>query len=456
MAQLRIQTQSALGPLTVEVIGPRGDRVGGRLTLSSLRRGATVDLMPGDYTVVATRPSGEQLIAPTTVGPNGGDAVVAMSGASPREFLTDAAGLGLTYAPKASAPDDYRVTTLASPFAANTAARSMSALLRKQYVPGRFDLSLGDDQLASTDSTVRSVDCRLTCWRLSQGRWQTCSAPVPRYSDDYLQLVVTERHSPLAIGLLRDDGFGPVVTVPPLWSGIVLTFIAAGVAMDDNADRETNPSAVRVPVAFAVPQNPGLADLLVGLNAPVLPNASVVWQEGRSGDPESALLQLANKFDDSAAAVLGALFLARFAPSKLPLGWLRNLNGILPEVADSWLLLAWTRATQGDGDYKWPMSIAEQLRRASACRCTYFNRTRIQLAKLALRFGPYPRARQDDVATPRRARPGDYLDFSADAGGLEAFWGYSPTRPGNEPSYPTKKPGGSVIRMREGKFVRPG
>jgi hypothetical protein len=195
---------------------------------SSLKRGATVDLMPGDYTVVATRPSGEQLIAPTTVGPNGGDAVVAMSGASPREFLTEAADLGLTYAPKASAPDDYRVTSLASPLAANTAARSMSVLLRKQYVPGRFDSSLGDDQLASINSTVRSLDYRLMCWRLSHGRWQTCPAPVPRYSDDYLQLAVTERHSPTAIGLLCDDGFGPIVIVPPLWPGIVLTFIAAG------------------------------------------------------------------------------------------------------------------------------------------------------------------------------------------------------------------------------------
>lgn len=455
MAKLRIQTQSALGPLTVEVIGPRGDRIGDRLTMSSLKRDATVNLTPGDYTVVATRPSGEQLIAPATVGANGGEAVVAMSGASPREFLADAAGLGLTYAPMASSPDDYRTTTLASPLAANTAARSMSVLLRKQYVPGRFELSLGGDNLASIDSTVRAADFRLMCWQYSGGRWRASPAPVPRYSDDYLQLAVSGCHAPLAIGLLGVDGFGPIVTIPPFCFGIFLTFIAAGVAMDDNAERETNPSAVRVPVALAVPQSPELADLLVGLNAPVLPNASTVWQEGRSGDPETALLQLANKFDDSAAAVLGALFLARFAPSKLPLGWLRNLNDILPDVADSWLLLAWTRAMQGDGGFRWHMTIAEQLREASACRCTYFNRSRIQLAKLSLRFGPYPRARQDDVKTTRRARSGDYLDFSADAGGLEAFWGCSPTRPGNDPSYPFTKTAGTIINMREGKFVKP-
>lgn len=452
MAQLRIQTKNALGPLTVEVIGPGGDRVGDRLTLTSLKRAATVELMPGDYTVVATRPSGEQLIASTTVGSNGGSAVVAISGASPREFLTKAAGLGLTYAPIASTSF---VTTLSSALAANIAARSMSVLLRKEYVPGRLDVSRGEDQLDSFDITVRSVDYRLMCWRLSHGRWRISPAPVPRYSDDYLQFFATESHSPLAIGMLRDDGFGPIVIVPPLRLGIELTFIAAGVAMYDNAERETNPSAVRVPVALAVPRDPGLADLLIGLNAPILPNASVVWKEGRSGDPESALMQLANKFEDPTAAVLGALFLARFAPSKLPLGWLRNLNGILPEVADSWLLMAWTRAMQGDGDHEWPMSITEQLRRASACRCTYFNYTRIQLARLALRFGPYPRARRHDVATPRRPRPGDYLDFSADAGGLEAFWGYAPTRPGNEPTSSNKKPEGTVIRMREGKFVKP-
>lgn len=456
MAHLRIATQSALGPLTVDVIGPRGDRVGDRLTLSSLKRIGAVELVPGDYTVVATRPSGEQLVASTTVGPNGGDAIMTLSGSSPREFLTEAAGLGLTYAPTAETPDDYRLTTLASPGAANTAARSMSVLLKKQYVRGRFGSSLSDDQLGSIDSASRSVDYRLICWRFSDRRWEICPAPSPRYSNDYLQFTPADKHAPLAIGLLGEDGFGPIVTIPPFSFGVDVTFLAAGVAMDDSADRETNPSAVRVPVALAVPHDPGLADLLLGLNAPILPNASAVWQEGRFGDPESALRELADKFRDPAAAVLGALFLARFTPHKLPLGWLRNLNGILPDVADSWLLLAWTRAMQGDGAYVWPMSIAEQLRKASACHCTYYNRTRIQLAKLALRFGPYPRARQEDVATPRRARSGDYLDFSAEAGGLEAFWGSSPTRPGNEPSYPTKTPVGVLVRMRLGKFIGPG
>ena len=92
------------------------------------------------------------------------------------------------------------------------------------------------------------------------------------------------------------------------------------------------------------------------------------------------------------------------------------------------------------------------LRRASKCRCAYFSRTRFQLAKLSYSYGPTPRARQEEVEAPRRPRTGDYLDFAADAGGLEAFWGHSPTRPGIEESYPVSVPNGPLVKMRRGKF----
>ncbi|NMN06796.1 MULTISPECIES: hypothetical protein [unclassified Novosphingobium] len=451
MANLRISTEAALGPLSVEVIGPRGERVGAPISLTSLRQAAVLDAVsPGDYTVVATRPSGEQLISSAKVGADGGDALIVMAGRSPREFMTEAARLGLTYAPSSADGGDFRLTSIASPRAANTASRSMSVLLGKELGVENFQLSLTEG-LKSAESSSRSSDLTLRCWRFD-GQWRPCDPPHALPSEDYLQVGIFDNR-PQAIGLMSDDGFGPIVIAPPLAGGLDVTFLAAGVAMDANADREANPSAVRVPIAMAVPRKPGHADLLVGLNAALLPKASALLEEGRGMNPEMALLQLADKFDDSAAAVLGAVFLARFAPGRLPLRWLRNLNQLLPDVADSWVLLAWARSVQGDGDLRWDMTIAEQLRKAAACRCTYFSRTRFQLSKLSLRYGPFPRAREEEVLTPRRARTGDYLDFAADAGGLEAFWGTSPTRPGHDVSRGTSRPTGVRVALRQGRFI---
>ena len=452
MAQLTITTASALGPLSVEVIGDRGARVGEQLTFSSINRQATLqDIPPGDYTVIGTRPSGEQLVTSTKVGARGGDAVLEMAGTSPREFLTEAAQFGLAYASPTAPTDDFRLTSLASPRASNTASRSTSVLLGKQATPSSVNLSLAE-QVERIEPTARSVDFRLQCWRWSHRRWQPCPTSHVNQSDDYLQLPIFT-NEPMALGLLGEDGIGPIVIAPPIAGGLDVTFLAAGVAMDDSADRVGNPSAVRVPVALAVAHRPDINDLLLGLNAAVLPNASAILTGGQSGSAEQALSALTNKFEDSAAAVLGALFLARFAPARLPIGWLRNLNGILPDVADTWLLLAWAQATQGEDKSTKRSSITQLLRRAAQCRCTFFGRSRVQLSKLALRYGPYPRAREEEVTTPRRARTGDYLDYAADAGGLEAFWGRSPTRPGLEAGEPSTRAGGTRVRMRRGKFV---
>jgi hypothetical protein len=451
MATLKIETGTALGPLTVEVRGPRGERVGGPLLMSSLRQKATVKrLDPGDYVVVATRPSGEQLISTATVGPNGGRAIIRMAGSSPRDFLTDAARFGLAFAPEALPDPDFVATAIGSPGAANTASRSMSVLLGKADLPRDLRLSLRKDEgpLASRASTAH----RLVAWRYRDGSWRRRDAPVANADSDYLQVTLAER-APVALGLLNQGGFGPIVIIPAFSGGVTLTFLAAGVAMEDSADRVGNPSAVRVPVALVTPNNQGIADLLVGINASVLPLAAQLFDEGRDADAEMALERLARKYQDPAAAVLGALFLARFDPERLPLSWLGNLTGILPTVADTWLLLAWARSIQGDAGEFWQESIAAQLRRAQACRCTLFSRTRYQLSQLSWRYGPHPRARQEEVATPRRPRTGDYLDFAAEAGGLEAYWGYSPTRPGLGSEAPARPPEGRVVTIRGGKFT---
>lgn len=452
MAKLKISSQGPLGPLSVDVLGPRGERVGRRFTMTSQRLDASIDrLEPGEYTIVATRPSGEQLVSTATVGPDGGTGLVAPAGWSPREFLTEAANFGLAYAPNALDTDDFRGTALVSPRAANTAARSMGVLLGKHLKGDGFRMQLSDED-SLLESVMRSVNFRLVGWRFEDGRWRPAQCAIKDMSGDYAQVAVHGDH-PVALGFLGPYGFGPIVTVPHFKGGTEITFLAAGVAMDDSADRATNPSALRVPVALAVPRDPGVADLLVGLNASVLANATDILQQGRGDSTAAALDFLMSKYSDPAAAILGGLLLARFAPSRLPLDWLRNLNDHLPQVADSWLLLAWARSVQGDGERQWDMTITEQLRKAASCKCVLFSRTRFQMSKLAMRYGPYPRARLDEVAAPRHARTGDFLDLACEAGGLEAFWGYSPTRPGIDPATLPRRPAGQEISMREGKFV---
>ncbi len=159
---------------------------------------------------------------------------------------------------------------------------------------------------------------------------------------------------------------------------------------------------------------------------------------------------LLHKHRDPAAAVLAALFLARFDPTSLPIAWLKNLVGILPDVADTHLLLAWARSVQESDTGDWHETIVGQLRAAAASRCVLFARTRYQLTRMTRIYGPKPRARQTKIVTPRRWRSGDYLDFAADAGGAEAFWGSTPFQPG--PSAARRPRPGIGFTLESGRF----
>jgi hypothetical protein len=87
-----------------------------------------------------------------------------------------------------------------------------------------------------------------------------------------------------------------------------------------------------VPVAVAVPRDPGLANLLSGLTAASLPHTEQLWvqdAEDRFGSADHALEMLLQKYKDPAAAVLAAHFLVRFKPTRAPVQWLENLSRIL-------------------------------------------------------------------------------------------------------------------------------
>jgi len=462
MPKLTISTgNQALGPLSVEVLATDGLPFGRPLNLSSVRQEVEVDNLPiGEYTVVATRPSGEKLVASGSVGPRGGHAMIATTGDSPHEYLSEAARLGLIYTTDSPThgKSDLRQTALQSVGLEGAATRTIGTLLRSKIHTRELDFQSDLERLhrfdrqAQIEEISASIDYldirRLVQWRLDGGRWHptqiepnSLSLQELKEPSDYLRINLSAKPSPynedeasrvaVAFGLLNERGFGPIVIVPYFTYGIDVTFLAAGTAMEEHASRAGNPSAVRVPVAIAVPHQASLADLLVAINAPLFPSSNELFQDVRSDVTERAINFFDRKYHDPAAAVLGATFLARFAPEQLSLEWLQNLNRLLPDIADSWVLLAIATIAQG-GKQSVDLTVANYLRRAVACRCTLFNRSRLSLNRLALRYGPFPRSRQDEVSTPRRPRTGDFLDFSAEAGGLESFWGYSPTRPGNE------------------------
>jgi|SRR5208337_1122836 len=78
-------------------------------------------------------------------------------------------------------------------------------------------------------------------------------------------------------GACDETGFGPIVVAPLFRGGLEITLMADGVMAQNAAERVANPSAVRVPVAAAVPLDPGLADLLSALTAGSFPDDEQLW-----------------------------------------------------------------------------------------------------------------------------------------------------------------------------------
>ena len=160
---------------------------------------------------------------------------------------------------------------------------------------------------------------------------------------DYLEVSPSSENRIFrAIGLLNERGHGPIVVVPPFAEGSRITFLADGVTAETAGDRVMNPSAVRVPVAIALPRSQVLADLLSALASASFAGAESIWEQQAqsSGSDDQAFEVLNRKGEDPAAAVLAAHFLGRFAPRRTPVRWLHNLQSLLPDVADTYFLLA--------------------------------------------------------------------------------------------------------------------
>jgi hypothetical protein len=458
---------AALGPLTVEVIDSRGKRVAAPQLMSSTRPRLEIpDVPAGELTVVATRPSGEQLLSTVEAY---GDRVATdlhVAGVSPHEFMSEATAFGLVRpAPSGATPEvrGPRVDTsvsLPSSALAGTAGRNLAAL-GASPVFGRDEAATFDGLFATAaNEELAAIPGRYTLasWEWFDGRWRRADPLSSNLNADsgFFQVRFGHTDVPLALGLLDSLGYGPIVIVPPFKSGIDITFLAEGLGSPALGRRLANPSAIRTPVALALPHSPQLADLLIALTAPALPRAAQLWDQvvETAGSPANdAHLLLAHKFSDPTAAILGALFLTRFAPARAPLAWLRNLDALTGDIADSAYLLAWSAMTRPTEEPVEARTIRGLLRTAQRRPLLYFSRTRAQLVQAARLYGPWTRSRQRTTSGRRQPREGDFLDFAADAGGLEAFWGASPSRPGVHPKNPMPRAGDQRVTLAEGVFT---
>ncbi|MBZ9735762.1 hypothetical protein LB534_20310 [Mesorhizobium sp. CA18] len=417
--------------------------------MSSSRLWASVDdIAPGEYTVVATRPSGDQLVVAADVGPLGGEALIALPATRPGSRRRPASR-GLDDS-TAGSEAGFGLESTAS-WSQGLTARSMRSLEAHRRQPEGPDSIFGD-----FSSIAFSRRClKLVGWAFRAGYWHGYDHfgdPQIVGDGDVLKIALTAEF-PVAIGLLNEGGFGSIVVVPPLAGGVDITFVAAGVDLAGGADRINNPSSIRVPVAIPMPRDPALADLLAGLSAPALPDALSLLPESGAANISAAIRAFRQKYDNSTSAVLGALFLDRFAPTKLSIKWLRNLYRLLPDIGDTALLLATAHAAQEQPSEKVDTLIRELLHRAVSSHCFLFARSRSQLSQMLHRYGFSSRAPKRKKEEIQRRYIGQFLDFGADAGGLEAFWGISPYFPGYK--FPTDawNPYRIQIVMINGKFT---
>ena len=473
MAELLISTEPDFGPLSVEVVAATGEPLTSRPVLLSSMQTSTIfyDLMPGPYAVVGTRPSGETLVKRVTLGPNNGVAKFESHASPQQESPSEAVVRGMVpfvLAEISEDPSASRLRTFNTRLFPSSAGRNLQTLL----VP-KISAELGLQETGRTrgldrghfgEPVTEGKPAQLTFrqWRLVGNKWRDVPDAIRFNLEPAIaEVSVDSGHAdqPRAFGLIDDNGFGPIVVSPSFGRGLRISFLADGLSAGYAAERVSNPSAVRVPVAAAVPNDPGLADLLSALAAPSMPDAQRLWQqdaEQHFGSTENALDMLLKKYDDPTAAVLGAHFLARFKPSLAPIRWLQNLSELLPHIADPLVLLATRLIAEGSTEERITsrQDIGAILLQASHRPCCLFGRTRAMLTQALRLYGPRtPETATDIESEAGQPRTSEFLDVAAEAGGLEAFWGSSPARPGRPPKKPKPQRQTTVIHLVQGAFI---
>ena len=460
MPDIVISAAASLGPLSVDVLGSSGQHQNTSPILLSSRKNSDVvrDVPPGTYAIVATRPSGEALVHQVVVGTQTANAIIDVPTGN-HSFLKEEAQRG--FVPGQPGPGGSRLSgdLFSKGFAASVsgvARVNLDSIAANNAVQAEFFPTLRAG-LRHGAAGTQGAWYRLSRWDFAGNSWSDPKDVDPaELTPSYIRVPPPENYgqAAAAYALLDENEFGPVVIVPRFSAGLDLTFLADGVNAQHAADRVLNPSAARVPVAIATPKSPRVADLLAALNAPALPNALALWRQesgGSDASVEVALNLLADKTSDLAAGVLAALFLARFDPSAAPIDWLSNLVRLLPHCADPPMLLAW-RLINGDlADAQDAEQIRKLLQDTSDRQCCLFARTRSMLTQANQLYNPKANATvsgQGHITVG----PGDFLNYAADASGLESFWGSNPRKPGRPTPSSMNASGSGHIRLENGQF----
>ena len=288
MATLTISATSDLGTLSLRVINTKGRLVQPEpQPLSSSRRQTVVTNLPeGPYIVIGTRPSGQTMTREVLVRSTGGRVDFSVEGQSPNEFMSEAMQRGLVPALSPEFAQQQHLIAAQSQMSAQIGAsgdagQALRAIgdLSIAFAPSRdlkTDTPVLGSALFKSISAFSSLPSaatghyRLRRWTWRDGRWRrdtkTPGPWAPLATDwgaGYLRVQVMANSSRFthAFALLDDKGYGPIVIAPPFRNGLNISFLADGLTAEGAAERVANPSAVRVPVAVALPANPIAADL---------------------------------------------------------------------------------------------------------------------------------------------------------------------------------------------------
>lgn len=411
---LRVSSLSAdsLGPLSVEIVPETGDNIE-EFALSSAHQTQDVEIAPGRYAVIARRPNGDRLYRAVTVPP-GQLAKVDLATnlpASPNEFMELETRRGEVKPGPVIKKRNERSGTVEG-----FARRSMEAL------------SVARDVVGAPSRTLSTGRWTVRVWLSQNGRRSLASDANVLVGHGPSFLKIRTQPDFLAVGVLDDRGFGPIVMTPPFRKPIHVTFLAEALAARAAA-RYLNPSGQRTVVALVTPEEPAVADLLAALGSVAVEHAGDLWDQ-YSGHYTNALGYLKAKFNCPAEALLAGHYLLRYLPDRLPLSWADNLRHAFPQAADGPAIAAWLRLRSRAENVtaREPKQLHAEFRRfleeALSRRIVWFARGRRLLVDGLNLEKPSP------VSPRGQSDPKDYYDYGAHAGGLEAFWGAHPFSPG--------------------------
>jgi hypothetical protein len=422
MSQITIRSDPSMGPLEVSIYPPDGEPI--EFTLSSGLTQKVIPAQAGRYAIVARRPNGARLNKEVQV--TGGDEIVLLSSAVGR-----------------SSNEPMSAETLRGQI---PRAPAESASWREALTVARGKRYPDANLVAASP---QSVSLRLRLWLLDKtGKWNALGAPSSAnyvkdtiVAGDFLKVgldcqggerAASERTGVtlIGLGLIDERGFGPIVNVPPFAERVEVSFLLKGILVRA-ADRTVNPAGHRVPVALVTPSNHAAADLLAALAAPATPPAEAIWDQTISSlvEPEAsstAMEMLFEKFARPAEAILAAHYLLRFLPRRLLVAWADNLVRVLPMAVDGPVIAAWARVLNrpdGTTDEAIDEAINCYLKMALTKPATLFARTRALLTNAR-------RLVSGDSEGELWRRQDLFWRSGAEAGGLECFWGGSPTLPG--------------------------